>query len=394
MFWSSRRRRSSLSLQRQLRRPALGHVGDHGDEGQRPAVVVGDRPHDHVAPGDAAVLAHVALLAGVLVDLAGGEALDLRDVRGDVVGVRDVGESALEQLVHGVAGHLREPRVDTPKAEVETDEGGADGRLVEGEAEEPLALGERRLRLAQGGHVLHGREGRDHRAVGIPDHRGGDEDGEALTVLAHEGEREGLGPALQRLRKAAWMAAPSSGGQYGCGGPAPTSSSRLKPVISHSAGFTSRCTPSGVSSEKPSSMCSTSSPQQRAPPRSPRAPRGCRSASSSSVASCLGVRVLVCRHAATSRVGPPSSFVRDLIPGLGHEYPKPRGPPSSWLRRHWRTSGGSVKKKVAPSPGSASAQQRPPWRRTRRWTMARPTPSPANSPGGCMRWNTPKRCSA
>ena len=57
-------------------------------------------------------------------------------------------------------------------------------------------------------------------------------------------------------------------------------------------------------------------------------------------------------------------------------------------------SDGSVKYTVVPPPGSASAQLRPPWRRTRRWTMARPTPSPSNSSGGCMRWNTPKRCSA
>lgn len=38
--------------------------------------------------------------------------------------------------------------------------------------------------------------------------------------------------------KVACMAACSSGGQYGCGGPAPTNPSRLKPVIAHSAGFT------------------------------------------------------------------------------------------------------------------------------------------------------------
>ena len=198
MFWSSRRRRSSLacSASSAVRRSVTSATMAMKASGLPSSSVTGRTTTSPQAT--LAVLAHVALLAGVLVDLAGGEPPDLRDVCGDVVGVGDVGESALEQLVHGVAGHVREPRVDAPKAEVEPDEGGADGRLVEGEAEEPLALGERRLRLAQRGHVLDGGEGRDHRAIGIPDHRGGDEDGEALTVLAHEGEREGRGPALER----------------------------------------------------------------------------------------------------------------------------------------------------------------------------------------------------
>src|SRR5690606_12023468 len=51
---------------------------------------------------------------------------------------------------------------------------------------------------------------------------------------------------------------------------------------------------------------------------------------------------------------------------------------------------GRVKWKVAPWPGSDSAQTRPLCRVTTRLTLARPMPVPANSLGECRRWNTPK----
>lgn len=51
---------------------------------------------------------------------------------------------------------------------------------------------------------------------------------------------------------------------------------------------------------------------------------------------------------------------------------------------------GIAKWKVAPSPGRPSAQTRPPWRATIRFTIARPTPVPSNSSATCRRWNTPK----
>src|SRR5581483_4735758 len=54
----------------------------------------------------------------------------------------------------------------------------------------------------------------------------------------------------------------------------------------------------------------------------------------------------------------------------------------------------SVKEKVAPAPGSDSAQMRPPWRATMRCAMARPTPVPGKSSARCSLWNTPKSRSA
>lgn len=46
---------------------------------------------------------------------------------------------------------------------------------------------------------------------------------------------------------------------------------------------------------------------------------------------------------------------------------------------------GSVKKNVAPRPGAASAQSRPPCRSITRLTVASPMPVPANSPTACRR---------
>ena len=48
---------------------------------------------------------------------------------------------------------------------------------------------------------------------------------------------------------------------------------------------------------------------------------------------------------------------------------------------------GIVKQIVAPDPTAPSAQIRPPWRRTMRWTMARPMPEPGKSRSECSRWN-------
>src|SRR5690606_9222427 len=50
---------------------------------------------------------------------------------------------------------------------------------------------------------------------------------------------------------------------------------------------------------------------------------------------------------------------------------------------------GRVKWKVAPRPGSDSAQTRPSCRVTTRLTLARPMPVPENSDAACRRWNTP-----
>src|SRR5690606_24089847 len=50
---------------------------------------------------------------------------------------------------------------------------------------------------------------------------------------------------------------------------------------------------------------------------------------------------------------------------------------------------GRMKWKVAPLPGSDSAQMRPPWRLSTRRTLARPMPVPGYSLALCRRWNTP-----
>src|SRR5690606_13377036 len=54
---------------------------------------------------------------------------------------------------------------------------------------------------------------------------------------------------------------------------------------------------------------------------------------------------------------------------------------------------GRVKWKVAPFPGSDSAQTRPSWRVITRLTLARPMPVPENSDAACRRWNTPNSLS-
>src|SRR6185436_19564782 len=56
----------------------------------------------------------------------------------------------------------------------------------------------------------------------------------------------------------------------------------------------------------------------------------------------------------------------------------------------WPPAGLSVNRNVAPRPGAASAQMRPPWRARMRCTVARPMPVPSNWSARCSRWKTPK----
>ena len=129
-------------------------VLDDGDEDVGLAVEAMGERHGEVDPGRAAVLAQVALLQRVRVDLAGEQPLALVEVFLHVVRVRDVDERAPHELVGRVPGDLRELPVDTDPATLEVHLRDADGRVVEDAAPAGLAVAQRDLRRVALRHVL------------------------------------------------------------------------------------------------------------------------------------------------------------------------------------------------------------------------------------------------
>src|SRR5579862_9649723 len=98
----------------------------------------------------------VPLLHVVGANLPGEHPSCVVEVELEVVGMRDVLEAALEQLVAGVADELAEGVVDLEKASVGRDERHADRGRLERPGEAAFALEERRLGVLQraGGFAL------------------------------------------------------------------------------------------------------------------------------------------------------------------------------------------------------------------------------------------------
>jgi hypothetical protein len=119
---------------------ALGDVLDLGDEVQRVAVLVAHERDAEQDPDDAAVLAEVPLLHPVARPLAGDRLLQVGEVGVEIVGMRDVLERQVEQLVLGVADDLAEGGVHLDEAPVRADERHPDRRRVEGAAEALVRL--------------------------------------------------------------------------------------------------------------------------------------------------------------------------------------------------------------------------------------------------------------
>jgi len=111
-----------------------GEIAAHGQVtfGQRPAAGILQQRHGAEAPHGAAVLAQVALLVGVLGDLAREQAAHVRMGLLQVFGVRDVGERHAGQLFSPVAENLGEPAVDFLETPVKIRHREPDRRLVKG----------------------------------------------------------------------------------------------------------------------------------------------------------------------------------------------------------------------------------------------------------------------
>ncbi len=82
----------------------------------------------------------VALLPRIVGDLTGHHASQLLTIVGQIFGVRDVLETAGQELVSFIAGDLRQATVDAEKAPVDGHVGDADRRVFECGTEERLAL--------------------------------------------------------------------------------------------------------------------------------------------------------------------------------------------------------------------------------------------------------------
>ena len=127
---------------RMLQRLALADVLDDGDEEVRLAGAGADQRHRQAHPDDAAVLAHVALVHDVAIDLARQHAVDLREIERQVVDVSDLLEAAAEQLRRAVARDLAHGVVDPQPSSAGGDMGDAHrGRLERGAKERDLGNG-------------------------------------------------------------------------------------------------------------------------------------------------------------------------------------------------------------------------------------------------------------
>src|SRR5262249_21338213 len=91
------------------------------------------------------VLPDVALLAVVSWNLTASELAGDGNVSTDLVGMRDVCEPELRQLIWRVPGDLGQNSIDADEASVERHEGHSDGRLVDREAKPLLGLAQLRV---------------------------------------------------------------------------------------------------------------------------------------------------------------------------------------------------------------------------------------------------------
>ena len=119
----------------------------------------------------------------VRADFPGEEPARLRQVRVEVVGVRDFLEGFGEELPFRVAGQGTQRRVDLKEAAVEVDQGHADCRVLERMAEALFAAAERLLGPFPGRDVDHRAAPRAHRAAFVADGHGHVVDPDGSPVL-------------------------------------------------------------------------------------------------------------------------------------------------------------------------------------------------------------------
>jgi hypothetical protein len=151
-----------LVAQLLLQLAALGEVLDLADEVERPAVFVGRERDRQQRPDHAPVGVDVALVHLVGRAAAGEHVVDQREVRVEVVGVREVLEREPQQLLLGVADELAQRLVDVEPLALEPHERHADRRVVERGAELLRGALERLLGI-QG--MVHHRGNRPRRAI-------------------------------------------------------------------------------------------------------------------------------------------------------------------------------------------------------------------------------------
>ncbi len=153
-----------------VRLPAL--VAHQRDAQERPDVVPRGVP--------------VALSQLVSLALVRDQAMQLLEVRVQVVGVGERLERGPEQLLLGRAENAGERCVDAREAPVQRDQRLADRSLVEGVAEALLGVAQLERGVALGGDVATDAEVSGKRAVGRANGRDGERHGQLHAVAAHE----------------------------------------------------------------------------------------------------------------------------------------------------------------------------------------------------------------
>ena len=114
-----------------------------GDEAAGFTRGIADQRAAQVAPHDLAVLAQVALLHLIGVDLAGQRAAHEGPVRLNILRMGEAPGTRRQQLRGGVAQHGAEGLVDAQHRGIGTGQQHAHRRMLEGNAEELLAFPER-----------------------------------------------------------------------------------------------------------------------------------------------------------------------------------------------------------------------------------------------------------
>jgi hypothetical protein len=129
--------------QRGLQLSAMADVLEDRDESYGGTLRVAQERRRELCPHDLAVRPHIALLGQVTVDFAVQHRTQVHVVPGNVVGVGDVPEIAAQKRLPIVADDQAEPVVDGQEAAVGGQVCHADGRAIEGRAEQRVRVAAR-----------------------------------------------------------------------------------------------------------------------------------------------------------------------------------------------------------------------------------------------------------
>ena len=187
--------------------PLGGHVLDHRDEVRRSVGGVAGQRDRELSPDRRSRAGQVALDHPVGLRTAGQQHLDVRDVDGQVLGMRQGLEGEAGQLAAAVAEQPAERVVGLEQHAVQPDDRHPDGRVPGGQPEALLGGGQRGRRLVLGGDVgdCHQRRGRAADGGGVdtqpaPAARGVQADDDVAHRAVGEGECPR--PAVGRERAA------------------------------------------------------------------------------------------------------------------------------------------------------------------------------------------------